>query len=160
MTDTTIRDVALSCEAKLYAMRKSRDGMVVSFVIHPNDIPDGLVLAEIGTRFQSAFVEIGDDEKPKAAAQQPEPDPEAPARESKSWHEMRPAQQAGILCADKAFQNFLGVISEELAVLKVREMCGVKSRKDIAANRPSGLTWRNTVSDYRAWGKAAEVVPA
>jgi hypothetical protein len=63
MTDPTI--VAMNCEAKLYAFRKTREGTVVSFVIHPQEIPDGLATADIGARIMLAMVEIGDDERPK-----------------------------------------------------------------------------------------------
>jgi len=63
MTDSTI--VAMNCEAKLYAFRKTREGTVVSFVIHPQEIPEGLATADIGARIMLAMVEIGDDERPK-----------------------------------------------------------------------------------------------
>ena len=68
MTDnptSAIRDAAMNCEAKLYAFRKTKDGTVVSFVLHPQELPKGLGDAEIGARFVMALVEIGDDEKPK-----------------------------------------------------------------------------------------------
>ncbi len=66
MDDSTIaRDAALNCEAKLYAFRKTRDGTIVSFVVHPQEVPEKLATADIGARFVLAMVEIGDDERPK-----------------------------------------------------------------------------------------------
>jgi hypothetical protein len=67
MTDisTSAREAAMNCEAKLYAFRKTRDGTVVSFVIHPQEIPQGLGDADIGARFVLALVEIGENEEPK-----------------------------------------------------------------------------------------------
>jgi hypothetical protein len=66
MTDTATaaREAAMNCEAKFYAFRKTKDGTIVSFVLHPQDVPDGLATAEIGARFVLALVEIGEDEKP------------------------------------------------------------------------------------------------
>lgn len=65
MDDSTIaREVAAHCEAKLYAFRKTRDGTIVSFVLHPQEMPDKLATADIGARFMLAMVEIGDDERP------------------------------------------------------------------------------------------------
>jgi hypothetical protein len=51
-------------EAKKIAYRQSRDGLVVSFVIHPNDMPDALAVAPLGQRYMLALAAIGDDEKP------------------------------------------------------------------------------------------------
>lgn len=61
---TIARNAALNCEAKKFAYRQAKDGFVVSFVIHPNDMPDALSTAAIGSRWVLAMVEIGDDEKP------------------------------------------------------------------------------------------------
>lgn len=67
MTDlsTIAREAAMNCEAKFYAFRKTRDGTIVSFVLHPNEVPDGLATANIGARFVLAMVEINDNEQPK-----------------------------------------------------------------------------------------------
>lgn len=69
MTDlpTIARESASHCEVKLYAFRKTRDGTIVSFVLHPQDMPEKLAIADIGARFMLAMVELGDDEKPKRA---------------------------------------------------------------------------------------------
>lgn len=66
MTDTSaIREAAINAEVKLYAFRKTRDGTIISFVVHPQEVPDKLSTADIGARFVMALVEIGDDERPK-----------------------------------------------------------------------------------------------
>lgn len=48
-------------EAKYYAMRKSKDGIIISFVIHPADFSNDLALAPIGTRMLLAIAEIKDE---------------------------------------------------------------------------------------------------
>lgn len=59
MTDTSaIREAAINAEVKLYAFRKTRDGTIISFVLHPNDMPDKLATADIGDTFVMALVPI------------------------------------------------------------------------------------------------------
>lgn len=77
----------------------------------------------------------------------------------KSWHELSPAQQAGILCAHKGFQVFLGLgrkITEEEAAHKVRHYCGVESRSEISRENKSGEAWQEIVGKFRAWETAIE----
>lgn len=72
----------------------------------------------------------------------------------KSWHTMKPAQQAGILCNEQSFRNFLrmngysNATNPEKAADVVREHCDVTSRSDIT---PDNSLWRDLVSNYRAW---------
>lgn len=66
--DIDLRSVALHCEVVKYAYRQSKDGIVLSLVIHPQSVPDALAVAPLGTRYQLAMVEIGDDELPKASS--------------------------------------------------------------------------------------------
>jgi len=55
---------SVHCEARKIAYRQSKDGLVISFVIHPNDMPDALAVAPLGQRYMLALAAIGDDEKP------------------------------------------------------------------------------------------------
>ncbi len=78
---------------------------------------------------------------PKAAAA-PEEKPEA-----RRWDQLSPAQQAGIRCAEPAFQKFINeekrfdCISEDGAAAFVREWCDVKSRADISTNKGAAEAW-------------------
>ncbi len=83
--------------------------------------------------------------------------PEQPAR-AKSWHDMSPAQQAGILCADKSFQKFCGAKNEETAAEWVRQTCGVESRSQIHEGDKSNDHWLTIVSRYRTWMHDPEYV--
>jgi hypothetical protein len=58
------RDNALHCEMVKYAYRQTKDGVVVSFVVHPNDVPRDLSMSAIGSRWMVALVQLGDDELP------------------------------------------------------------------------------------------------
>lgn len=159
MTDipTIARKNASTIEVKKHAYRQTQDGIVISFVMHPNDVTPALATAALGTRYMAALVEIGDDDQPK---QQPTAaiEPTAPPRESKrSWHDMNPAQQAGILCADPAFRRFMfeegsaTTMDEGEVTEAVREICGVGSRADIIQGSPAACHWADLVGQYRAW---------
>ena len=83
------------CEAVLRGMSKRADKegdwIEVKFQIHPQEVPSALWNADLRSRWQLAFVEIGDDERPKA--------PEKPKERTRS-------QWAGIRCNDPAFQEW------------------------------------------------------
>jgi uncharacterized OB-fold protein len=67
MTDLAAlaRSAAVHCEVKKYAYRQTKDGVVLSFVLHPQEIPADVASAAIGTRYVLALVELADNEKPK-----------------------------------------------------------------------------------------------
>jgi hypothetical protein len=85
---------------------------------------------------------------------------------SRSWHEMSPAQQAGVLCQDNVFAKFLaerdgncGIYTADRCANLVRAICGgIASRKDIKPGTKAEQLWRALVSDYRAWVREPEVV--
>jgi hypothetical protein len=144
MTDaaTIARDNAMGCEARKIAYRQSKDGFVVSFAIHPNDVPDGLAVAGIGTRYMLALVEIGDDEKPVERD--------------------RTVQRAGILCTDKEFQSFLRTQhalrwgeaegdDETKAAAVLRRLCEISSRKELATNHKASAAFESLLSQFEGW---------
>jgi hypothetical protein len=55
---------ASHCEAKLHGFRRTAEGVVVSFVLHPAEVPQALALDPLGTRYMIALAQIGDDELP------------------------------------------------------------------------------------------------
>jgi hypothetical protein len=172
---TTARDSAQHCEAKKHALRQTQDGIVVAFVLHPNDVPPSLQLAPLGTRYMLALVEIADDETPVTgkeattsvepqAPQEPAPPPKdhtARASSERKWHEITPAQQAGIRCNEVPFVKFLGTLSPEVkstkdAAMFVRGWCDVDSRSDIRGVEPVAR-WHELESRYRSWLYAPQV---
>ena len=66
------------------------------------------------------------------------------------------AQRAGILCGEKAFQEFLktrgGLISTDYdAASFLRIYCGVASRADLDHNPIGGQNFKDLEADYRDW---------
>ena len=138
----TIRDNAIHCEARKWSYRQTKDGVVVSFLLHPNDMPDGLAIAELGTRYMMALVEIGDDEQPK------------PAKQRRAFKELKASQQAGMLCNDSEFRRFLNAnikttINADDAAEAVRIFCHVDSRSKLDGD--AGDKWAALVNQFNTW---------
>lgn len=49
------------CEAVKYAYRQNKNGIVVSFLLHPSEFSSELAIAPIGTRVLLAVAEIVDE---------------------------------------------------------------------------------------------------
>lgn len=163
-----------SFEAKKHAYRQTQDGIVISFTIHPNDMPEHLALAPLGTRFGVAVAEIGDDEKPKLAQDQEdltatnangkhEGLDSAPTKDRRPFSSLPLSQQAAIRCTDKDFQTFLGRMvtvmyttdepraAEDIAAEGVRNICKVSSRSKIVEGDKSGDRWLHLEAQYQSW---------
>lgn len=161
------RENAIQCEMVLYAYRKNKDGVVVSFVIHPNDMPAALAIAPIGARFVSALVMVGDDELPvspaaKEKSAEPRPVlPKSPAGAKRAFRDLPPPQQAGIHCEDPVFAAFLRETyaddwhETQDAAECVRLICAVSSRSELATNHKARVIWHQLDSQFQAW-KAME----
>ena len=174
---TIARERAVNCEVRKIAYRQSKDGIVVSFVVHPNEMPAGLATSQLGTRYILALVELDDEDMPKEVRPHSEPrrsvsadktppaseDSTTPARARKlSWTEYPASQQSGILCSDPAFRKFASEfsnrdLSEPGATTEwVRAYCRVKSRSELTTDN---AYWHQIVERYRTWQLAAQVVP-
>lgn len=171
MTDlpTLARELAVNCEARKIAYRQSKDGVVISFLLHPNDVPNELAIADLGSRYIIALVEIGDDETPK---QREEParishQPagiEPPAR--RSFDDLPASTQAGILCGDANFHEFIRMnkpdrwrflnegTDTERAALILRSLVGVTSRSEIKPGTKAFDAWRDILREYNDWEMA------
>ena len=103
-------------------------------------------------------------QSPPAAVERPEPVrppdsvPAEPARankERRSFGELTPTTQAGIICGERAFRLFLAeqhpevwTITNRDPAAAVREICKVDSRADI---KPDNALWSALVLQYRLW---------
>lgn len=147
---------AVSFEAKLYAYRKGRDGLIVSFVVLAQDIPNELALADIGQRFGVAIAQLREGEEDPPAPPAAEPKPTAPKNELRSErakvdYRTKPAAEQAVvraarLCTELRFQTWLeqhcagrGIVidaqpSTDTTAELLRRCIGVHSRKEIAEN--------------------------
>lgn len=177
---------ALICDAIKIAYRQSKDGFVVSFAIHPQDMPADLANADIGSQWQMRLVGLDEDGNPKGGeANQSEhghalpgqPDKTEPASADPSPKPVRApiapdkrlTQRAGILCNDPDFQLWLrktnnawqimnlGTAADKAAEL-VRVYCGVGTRKDIIPGTPAAMLFDEMLGKYAAWQACLEDV--
>lgn len=153
-----------SYEAKLHAFRRTQEGAVISYVVHPNDVSAEMATAALGTRYMVAFAEIGDDGKPKSPAVAELADaganaPDAsraganPVRETRKFETLPLSQQAAIRCGDRSFQQFLGAEGDGEAATIVRRKCQVESRSalDDPRNSASRDFWGAIETGYQQW---------
>ncbi len=51
----------IKCDAIKIGYRQSKDGFVISFTLHPQEVPEELALADIGSQWQLSLVPLDDD---------------------------------------------------------------------------------------------------
>lgn len=125
-------DYVLKFEAVKTSFRQTREGYHLTLVLHPNDVPNELYTSWVGTRYQCAIVQMDDENKPV---------------EREFVEEGRRAvATAAQLCRSGAFQLFVAnlcvdpgedlyhVGEEESAAIRLRYLCDIKSRADLANN--------------------------
>lgn len=172
---------ARSFEALNYALRKSRDGIIISLIIHPSDISPELMALPIGARLAITWAEINDDETPKHApvaetgnagdtngGSQPanrSPDageaslPGAPSKPRKRFSELRLSAQAGMRSHDQHFGEFMWQCHKDEmhktygdVAKAIRSLCDVESRAELDGLASiSAQYWRNLNSEYETW---------
>lgn len=167
------RDNALHFEGVKIAYRQTKDGVIVSFVVHPNEVPDGLATAPLGSRYVVALVQVGDDEKPlpinqpakgiKTFTAATAPDDPKPAGAKRDWRDVQPAAQSGIRCAEPTFRAFLretrgfDVQDKLQAEIAVRDICGVESRVEFSTKPDKAALWKQIDDSYQAWSARERV---
>jgi hypothetical protein len=139
------RQNAIPLEVKKDGLQQRQNGdWVLRFVVQAADMDQRLTSAAMGTRFQVALVEIGDDELPKQKGKL-------------DWRELQPAAQAGIRCTDPVFWKFLEekhcrtIDNEDVAAAYVRGDCFIKSRSELGTNHKARVLWHQMDEHFQAW---------
>ena len=158
------RDNALHCEMVKYSYRQTKDGVVVSFVVHPNDMPAALATAPIGARFVSALVQVDDNELPvhqpakessKPGQVAPKPDRVKPGK--RDWREVPYPQQAGIRINEPTFAAYLREEHSDDwhetgdADACIKLICRIESKRELSTNHKALTLWRQIDSHYEGW---------
>ena len=97
MNDQPLRDATFTFEAQLHSVinnMKAQTGVVIKLLIHPNDVPVGLLSHTTATRFGVAMVELDDHDEP------------VPQKETNL------VAAASILCREAAFQFYMSAWGE------------------------------------------------
>lgn len=143
---TEIQDAAIHFEAKKISLKQSKDGTVITLVIHPADTGSVSELWETwtGQRYMVAMVGLTDEERPIAT--------------KTSEAGSRTVQSAGILCRDPDFQEYIGqqidtfIPDDESCARELCKIIGVSSRAEMKENneaRESFLTLRDRFNRSR-----------
>lgn len=140
-------------EAKKHGYRQTKDGVVVSFVLHPNDVDAALAAAPLGTMYALGIVEV-------EAGISPQPDEVVEVEAAVSvdlatpaaqWINIPYTQQAGIRCNDPEFMHWIGATTASEAADRVRAHCKVGSRKHLVRGTQAGEQWAALDVSYQAY---------
>lgn len=124
---TNPKEAAILFEAVKVSLRQSKDGVLITFAIHPNDHTNDLLIHPVGSRYQVALVQVDDEGQPIK-----------PRSKTDGEHAV---EASGMLCKSMEFQSWLyrsGAIlqaTEEDAVKYIHSYCGVTSRSQLADNQ-------------------------
>ena len=129
-------------EGKKIALKQTKDGIVMSLAIHPDDLPEELMRDFVGSRYMVVMVRLGDEEKPLN-------------RDEFAGSQM--VKLSGMLCRDKDFwdylydDNQLFEKSEASCVDWMTSYLGVTSRADIKTNIEAQGLLKQINAKYKEW---------
>lgn len=140
-------------EAKKHGYRQTQEGIVVSFVVHPDEMSNEgfklFALAALGTQYMVGFAQILADGKPASAGDPPSATEAGEARTP--FGQLKLAQQAGMRCNDRQFQIYLNALNPESAKQAVYIRCGVNSRADIVPGSAAAGAWLLLEQQFQDW---------
>jgi hypothetical protein len=148
----------IAFEAIKYALRQSKDGVVVSFVVHPNDVQPALMSLPIGSRVMVGWQEINDDEKPVAENTATIAAKPAENKQKRKFSDLSLPEQCALRCDDPRFERYLGDIwgpafdeNGGHVATTVRALLRVKSRSELSTDHDAANRWRQIESNYQRW---------
>ena len=151
---TEVEDATIRFEAKKIALKQSKDGTVVTLVVHPSDTANIAPLWETWTGQRYVVVMAGMD------------DEEQPVSTNAASAAKKAIQQAGILCRDPAFQNWLTgeagtyIADNEMCAKALCEILGINSRTEMKENHEARSAFLDIRDKFnRSIGHAPVQVP-
>jgi hypothetical protein len=129
-----------SFEAIKYAYRQTKDGFVLSFVVHPSDMTDDMATAPIGQRFMIAYGAITDSGAGASTAARERVGDGGEAHKATSSPTRTNSQRAAFLLKNPDFRRFLSalagdtpptVTTEEQANQNLKAHFGIPSKADL-----------------------------
>lgn len=156
-------------EAINHALRKSKDGVIVSFVVHPSDMTSDLLNLEIGSRVMIGWCKIEDGKEGEAnipdqrreqtdghhTTKPPVATSEPGARSKRKMSDLPLSQQAALLDEDYRFKEFLSDkwpnLREQNSASIVRSCCGVSSRSEFDRDSVAAARWQTLHGAFLTW---------
>lgn len=139
----------LQCEVVKIAMSQDKNGHVLKLSIHPNDLPKDLVLDPLGSRYVMVLARLNDQD-------------EVVQPKEKSDGE-KAVDIAGLLCRNSRFVGWLADRgyslgrSQQDAVEAIRNLCGIKSRAELATNEEARSAFNELKAEFESAVKRGEV---
>jgi hypothetical protein len=130
-------------EARKIALKQTKDGHVLNLAIHPDEIPEEILRDFVGARYMVVMVRLADAEVPMVRAEE--------------YAGARLVKQAGILCRDRNFWDYLleeGLIferKEEVAVEWLCDYLDVVSRSELKINEKAQNLFKKLNEEYQIW---------
>lgn len=131
-----------------HGFRQTQQGVVVSYLVDPVDMPDKLATDPLGTMYGAVLVEVDENDE---AVEDKKP--------KRSFHDIPRSQQAGILCGDLQFQEwFLGTDygyalgteeAEKTTAMVLRHRGKVESRSEFDTSDAAAAWWDDIAGQYR-----------
>lgn len=146
------RQNAIPLELKKDGLFQRQSGdWVLRFVVQATDMNERIMKAAMGTRFQAALVEIGDDEEP--AKEQPAPEPHSGRV---SWEKLQPASQCAIRLNDPVFLAFLKERYDMIGEKDLKQWLEISSKTELSSNHKKRVLWHQLDSQFQAWKLTGE----
>lgn len=129
-------------EGKKVALKQTKDGIVMSLAIHPDDLPEELIRDFVGSRYMVVMVRLADTEEPMN-------------RDEFAGAQM--VKLAGMLCRDKEFWEYLHDIgqlfekNEPECISWLQNYLSVQSRSEIKINKVAQEALKELYTEYKEW---------
>jgi hypothetical protein len=121
--------MALQFEARKVALKQDRTGFILTLAMHPDEVPEEILRDFVGTRYACAVVRIQDDESPTPYSNR--------------------VVEAGMLCRNPNFQEFLMCDNETDAAHMLCKRCGIESRTELHGNADGKLLFDLLVHEFK-----------
>jgi hypothetical protein len=129
-------------EAKKVALKQTKDGIVMSLAIHPDELPEELMRDFVGSRYMVVMVRLGDTEEPLNRDQ---------------YAGTQLVKLAGMLCRDSKFWDYLyekGMLfetNEESCIEWLQGYLNLSSRAELKTNLEAQGALKLLYGEYKEW---------
>jgi len=129
-------------EGKKIALKQTKDGIVMSLAIHPDDIPEELIRDFVGSRYMVVMVRLADTEEPLNRG---------------DFEATQAVKQAGMICRDPKFWEYLaedGQLfekNEAACVDWLTSFLEISSRADLKTNFDARNNFNVLLSEFKEW---------
>jgi hypothetical protein len=139
----------LQCEVVKVAMAQDKNGHILKLSIHPNDLPNDLVLDPLGTRYIMVLARLNDQDEVVQPKEKSEGD--------------KAVDIAGLLCRNPRFiawlfsRGYSGGDTQADAIEGIRDYCSIQSRAELASNKDARSKFNELKAEFEAAVKKGEV---